>query len=238
MLFGGVTLRLTTKTFLLNGVQIKTTVTSEAKVIDEHILSFLHPTDNHGTKVIGFDFEWHPIQYFESARINHPPSRIKYSESYEIYPHPATFQLCDGNSCLIIHTRRNSSVPLSLLNFLRQPNYTFVGCGIKDNFANLEKHFYGIGCKNAVELGTLAATLMDEPHLRFCGVDELAFLVDELDLRKERPLTMAFSWGDLPSEELAKLATINVYSYHKIGSALLAKYRPQSHPPVRCVCLI
>ncbi|MCH92780.1 werner syndrome-like exonuclease-like, partial [Trifolium medium] len=101
-------------------------------------------------------------------------------------------------------------VPLSLLNFLRQPNYTFVGCGIKDNFANLEKHYYGIGCKNAVELGTLAATIMDEPHLRFCGVDELAFEVNELDLRKDRPLSLAFSWGLNPlSEELAKLATVH-----------------------------
>ncbi|WJX81508.1 hypothetical protein P8452_64377 [Trifolium repens] len=209
--------------FELNGVQIKTTVTKEVEVIDEYISAFLHPTDNHGTKVIGFDLEWHPFAYF---RISPPP-------------HPATFQLCDGNSCIIFYTQHNSRVPLSLLNFLRQPNYTFVGCGIKDNFANLEKQFYGIGCKNAVELGTLAATIMDEPHLRFCGVDELAFLVNELDLRKERPLNMTYDWGRYPySEKLAKLATINVYSYHKIGSALLAKYRPQSHPPVRCVCLI
>jgi hypothetical protein len=212
--------------FELNGVQIKTTVTEEGKVIDEHISSFLHPTDNHGTKVIGFDLEWHPFSCFDSKRLCRTPP-----------PSPATFQLCDGNSCLIVYTQPNCMVPLSLLNFLRQPNYTFVGCGIKDNLANLEKQFYGIGCKNAVELGTLAATLMDEPHLRFCGVDELAFLVNELDLRKERPLNLGFSWGQHPlSEELAKLATINVYSYHKIGSTLLAKYRPnKSHPPVRCL---
>jgi hypothetical protein len=214
--------------FEFNGVQIKTTVTNEPKVIDERILSFLYPTNNHQTKVIGFDFEWHPIASSGSDR-NCPPSQAS----------PANFQLCDENSCLIIYTRPNSKVPLSLLNFLRQPNYTFVGCGIKDNFANLEKHFHGIGlCKNAVELGTLAATIMDEPHLRFCGVDELAFLVNELDLRKERPLNMTYDWGRYPySEKLAKLATINVYSYHKIGSTLLAKYRPQSHPPMG-VCLI
>jgi hypothetical protein len=214
--------------FELNGVQIKTTVTKEeeVKVIDEHISSFLHPTDNHGTKVIGFDIEWHPFHCFEPRLCPTPP------------PSPATFQLCDGNSCLIVHTQLNRRVPLSLLNFLRQPNYTFVGCGIKDNLANLEKQFYGIGCKNAVELGTLAATLMDEPHLRFCGVDELAFLVNELDLRKERPINMTFDWGRYPySETHVKLATINVYSYHKIGSTLLAKYRPQSHPPMG-VCLI
>ncbi|GAU43854.1 hypothetical protein TSUD_174710 [Trifolium subterraneum] len=227
--------------FELNGKKIKTTVTNEVIVINERILSFLQPTNNHGTKVIGFDFEWHPITHFESARIN--PQTDHFGSDKNSPPPspatPATFQLCDGNSCLIIYTRPNSRVPLSLLNFLRQPNYTFVGCGIKDNFANLEKHFYGIGCKNAVDLGTLAATIMGEPHLRFCGVDELAFMVNQLDLRKERPINMTFDWGRNPlSETPAKLATINVYSYHKIGSTLLAKYRPQSHPPLSWVSLV
>ncbi|PNX60513.1 werner syndrome-like exonuclease-like protein, partial [Trifolium pratense] len=188
--------------FDLNGVQIKTTVTNELKVLDEHISSFLQPTDNNRTKVIGFDMEWRPPFMLE----------------------PAIFQLCDGNSCLIFHLHPKISVPLSLRNFLRQPNYTFVGCGIKDDFEYLKKHS-GIGCKNAVELGTLAATLMDKPHLGFCGVDELAFVVNKLDLHKYRPLNLAFDWDSYPlSEELAKLATVNVYSYHKIGSALFERY--------------
>jgi hypothetical protein len=196
--------------FELNGVQINTAVTNEVKVFDEHILSFLHPTNNHGTKVIGFDTEWRPPFMKE----------------------PSTFQLCDGNSCLIFHLHRQNPVPLSLRNFLRQPNYTFVGFGIKDDFDYLKK-LSGIGCKNAVELGTLAATLMDNHYLSFCGVDELAFVVNKLDLRKYRPLNLdLINWGDYPvSEELAKLATVNVYSYHKIGSALFESYRPQSHPP-------
>ncbi|MCH84193.1 werner syndrome-like exonuclease-like, partial [Trifolium medium] len=187
--------------FELNGVQIKTTLTNDVKVIDEHILSFLQPTDNHRTKVIGFDMEWRP------------PSMLE----------PAIFQLCDGNSCLIFHLHPKNPVPLSLRNFLCQPNYTFVGCGIKDNFDYLKKRS-GTGCKNAVELGTLAATLMDKPHLGFCGVDELAFVVNKLDLRKYRPLNLTFNWGYYPvSEELAKLATVNVYSYYNIGSALFER---------------
>jgi len=195
-----------------NGVEIQTTVTDDEKVIDDHISSFLRPTNNHGTKVIGFDTEWRPIIYNDHDETN---SQTK----------PAIFQLCDGYSCLIIDLHSQFEVPLSL-NFLRQPNYTFVGCGIKDNFVNLEKH-HGIGCRNAVELGTLAATLMNAPHLSFCGVDELAFVVDKLDLRKYRPLSMNFNWGDYPlKEELAKLATVNVYSYHKIGSKLLGRYIP------------
>jgi hypothetical protein len=51
---------------------------------------------------------------------------------------------------------------------------------------------------------------------------ELAYVLCKLDLRKYRPLTTAFDWGWYPlSKELAKLATLNVYSYYKIGSKLL-----------------
>ncbi|WJX19820.1 hypothetical protein P8452_09454 [Trifolium repens] len=101
------------------------------------------------------------------------------------------------------------------------PNYTFVGCSIKDNLAFLEKE-HGIVFRNAVELGPLAASIMKMPHLSYCGVDELAFEVCKLDLRKYRPSSLAFSWDKYYlNEELVKHATVNVYTYHKIGSALL-----------------
>ncbi|PNX90109.1 eukaryotic translation initiation factor 4g-like protein [Trifolium pratense] len=61
-------------------------------------------------------------------------------------------------------------------------------------------------------------------------------LKDTIDLRKNRWQQRGkVSWDPrYPlSEELAKLATVNVYSYHKIGSAFLERYRPQSYPPVR-----
>ncbi|PNX58125.1 werner syndrome ATP-dependent helicase, partial [Trifolium pratense] len=117
-----------------------------------------------------------------------------------------------------------STVPRSLVNFLRLPNYTFVGFGIKDNVVNLEKK-YGFGCRNAVELGPLAASVMKRPSLSYCGVDELLFKVNQLDFRKDRPLMNGFEWWDYGghSKELAKLATINVYSYHMIGAKLLAQ---------------
>ncbi|GAU43853.1 hypothetical protein TSUD_174720 [Trifolium subterraneum] len=81
--------------FELNGKKIKTTVTNEVIVINERILSFLQPTNNHGTKVIGFDFEWHPITHFESARIN--PQTDHFGSDKNSPPPspatPATFQL-------------------------------------------------------------------------------------------------------------------------------------------------
>ncbi|MCH87794.1 werner syndrome-like exonuclease-like [Trifolium medium] len=194
------------KSIELNGLEIKTTLTDEAKSIDDHISSFFSPTNNNGTKVIGFDVEW-PIEYKDST---------------DYLFKRANFQLCDGNSCLIICLPFSSDVvPKSLHNFLRMPNYTFVGIGIIDNLAFLEKE-HGIVFRNAVELGPLAASLMKMPHLSYCGVDELASVVCKLDLRKYRPSSLDFSWGKYYlNEELVKHATVNVYSYHKIGSALL-----------------
>ncbi|RHN81012.1 putative ribonuclease H-like domain-containing protein [Medicago truncatula] len=103
------------------------------------------------------------------------------------------------------------------------PNVTFVGVGIKDNVAKLET-YYGIGCRNAVELGPLAATVMRKPRLSFCGVDELVILVFGLDLREHRPVSSAYDYVCIPlSKELAKLATVNVYSYYMIGNSLIRK---------------
>jgi hypothetical protein len=201
--------------FELSGVQIKTRATSDEKEIEKHLSSFLHPSNNHRTKVIGFDAEW---LLFDATE----PESVTKSKC-------ATIQLCDGHTCLIIQLNHfNSfeswyydSVHKSLLNFLRLPNFTFVGVGIKENLAKLEKQ-YGFGCRNAVELGPLAASVMNSPRLSLCGVDELAYVVCKLDLRNYRPLTTAFDWGWYPlSKELAKLATLNVYSYYKIGSKLL-----------------
>ncbi|MCH93639.1 werner syndrome ATP-dependent helicase [Trifolium medium] len=92
--------------------------------------------------------------------------------------------------------------------------------------SRLEKQ-YGIGCKNAVELGPLAATVMNMPRLSLCGVDELAFVVNGFDLQDHRPVTTSYDYADYPlSKELVKLATVNVYSYHKIG-AKLNKSQPE-----------
>lgn len=99
-----------------------------------------------------------------------------------------------------------------------------MGVGIKHSLAKLEKQ-YGIGFRNVVELGDLAATVMKMPRLSFCGVDEIASVVNNLDLRKHRPLSLPLGkgWGQHNlSKELVELATVNVYSYYKIGSTLLA----------------
>ncbi|KAL5069006.1 hypothetical protein RYX36_019893 [Vicia faba] len=205
------------ESFDLNGVQIKTTVIDimNKKMIDEHISSLLRSATENRTYVIGFDIQF----VFNTKTYNH------YKASYQ--SRCANLNFCVGHSCLIIRLRqfsdfnRWSSSFTSVVNLLTLPDYTFVGVGIKHNLARLEEQ-YGIGCTNAVELGPLAASLMNKPRLSYCGVNELAFVVNNTDLRKYRPVSMDFDWGSNPlSNELAKLATVNVYSYYKIGNTLL-----------------
>nr|KYP56159.1 hypothetical protein KK1_002396 [Cajanus cajan] len=161
-------------------------------------------------KVIGFDTEWCLSNEDDDSEVN---STIKC----------ATLHLCDENTCLIIQLLHLKSIPVSLLNFLRLPDYTFVGVGIKENLDKLEKH-YGIRCRNAVELGPLAASVLKMPRLSACGIDELALVVNKLNIRKDRPLSVVFKdWGQYKlSKKHAKLATVNVYSYFNVGCKLLA----------------
>lgn len=203
------------ESFYLNGVQINATVIdiTNSKAIDEHISSLLRSACENRIKIIGFDIQYY-LLYNTSRKYGFESTCVNLS-------------LCVGQSCLII--RLKSSLNLnrvtcffnSLLNLFSLPDYTFVGVGMKHNLAKLEQQC-GIGCKNAVELGPLAASLMSKPRLSYCGVDELAFVVNDLDLRKHRPLRMDFDWGSDPlCTELVKLAAVNVYSYYKIGSTLL-----------------
>ncbi|XP_058761157.1 uncharacterized protein LOC131634506 [Vicia villosa] len=184
--------------FELNGVHIQTRATSNEKEIEKHISSFMHPSNNHRTKVIGFDAEWLLLDATE-------PEAITKSKC-------ATIQLCDGHSCLIIQLNQFNSFE----------SWAYDSELESKRILRSWRSSNGFACRNAVELGHLAATVMKSPRLSFCGVDELAFVVCKLDLRKYRPLTTAFDWGwCLLSKELAKLATVNVYSYYKIGSKLL-----------------
>jgi len=200
----------TVESFNLNGVSINTTVVYDHDVyedeqlkVDDHISRFLSPAYD-TTKVFGFGAEWHVPPYSSSSKCR-------------------SVQLCDGVSCLIIMFSGDCErVPQSLVSFLNLPNYTFVGFGMKDNVAKLEAK-YGYGIINAVELGPLAATAMKKPRLAYIGVDELLSVVTGLSLRNQRPLRIFYDWENAEHyTELVKTATVNVYSYQKIGRKLLA----------------
>ncbi|KAF9606838.1 hypothetical protein IFM89_029295 [Coptis chinensis] len=49
---------------------------------------------------------------------------------------------------------------------------TFVGVGIKDSVERLTRD-YGLECRNAIDLGDLAASILEKPRMRGCGLGQL-----------------------------------------------------------------
>jgi len=136
----------------------------------------------------------------------------------------STLYLCDEFTCIIIPLLHLNSIPESLMNFLCWPEYTFVGVGIRGKMEMLETQF-GIRCRNAVELGPLAADVLGMAHLRSCGVDKLALEVIGFDFGRRRLVSGLYEDSDANafSMQQAEFATVNVCSCYHIGRKLLEK---------------
>ncbi|KAK6937259.1 3'-5' exonuclease domain [Dillenia turbinata] len=180
---------------------MKAYVTNQAATVDHCIRTFLSNVYN--KNLIGLDTERSMIDP------NDPRKRTRI----------AILQLHDGDDCVIIQLPYLDSMPISLLNFLRSADYTFIGLGIKENVTRLEKE-YGLVCKNVIELGELAATVKRDKTLLACGLAELAKKVDKL--RFFKPSTVFEDWGEQNlSDRQVKHATLNVYTYFRLGIKLL-----------------
>ncbi|XWS36082.1 hypothetical protein CRYUN_Cryun20dG0053400 [Craigia yunnanensis] len=174
----------TEMSFNLGEATIETNTSWDSDV-DCHIRNFLSHRNN-VRKVIGLDVErtifeedcsigsdWSYRKKSERKVTDVDPKRAVNEDSEEtkdskMKSRVAILQLCDGDTCLIIQLPFLVSIPKSLHNFLQLPDFAFVGIGINETLAYLEKE-YGLGCKNAVELGQLAASVMAMPHLAACG---------------------------------------------------------------------
>uniref|UniRef100_A0A2N9FUF2 3'-5' exonuclease domain-containing protein n=1 Tax=Fagus sylvatica TaxID=28930 RepID=A0A2N9FUF2_FAGSY len=84
----------------------------------------------------------------------------------------ALLKLCAENDCLLVHLILFTQIPTFLAKFLNLLDVKFVGISIKQNLADLERD-YGIKCRNAVELGPLAAYVRMKPILRSYSLTEL-----------------------------------------------------------------
>ncbi|KAK6937258.1 3'-5' exonuclease domain [Dillenia turbinata] len=193
----------TTQVITLEDDAMKAYVTSQASTVDNCIRGFLSNLYN-GKKLIGLDTERTLIDS------NDPKKGSKI----------AILQLCDGDDCLIIQLPYLDSMPTSLLNFLRFADYTFIGLGIRENVAELEKE-YGVGVRNVVEVGELAASVKRDKSLVTCGLEELGEKVDKL--RYCRVSSVVFDdWGaEKLTPKQVKYATLNAYTYFRLGIKLL-----------------
>ncbi|KAI3836532.1 hypothetical protein MKX03_031398 [Papaver bracteatum] len=188
--------RKTTHTVRFNGVNIVTTVTNSPSVINSVLWEF------RSESLIGLDIEW------DSAS---PTSKV------------ATLQLCHGSRCIIIQLLSLNSIPRSLRRLLSDQSITFVGVGITEDIAKLDRD-YGLKCWSGTELGSLADEVSGTKQFLRAGLKSLMHQI--VGLRMEKPAHVTRSnWGlkTLNTEQI-KYGTIDAYASYAIGNKLLYVY--------------
>ncbi|XP_068660037.1 3'-5' exonuclease-like [Aristolochia californica] len=133
----------------------------------------------------------------------------------------ALLQLCVGRRCLIFQLFHADYVPQALVNFLTNPNFTFVGVGIESDVEKLLVD-YGLAVSRQVDLRSLAADRLGRRELARAGLKTLAMAVLEVEVEKPKRVTMSrwdYRW--LKWDQI-QYACIDAFLSFEIGRALNA----------------
>uniref|UniRef100_A0A7N0THU1 3'-5' exonuclease domain-containing protein n=1 Tax=Kalanchoe fedtschenkoi TaxID=63787 RepID=A0A7N0THU1_KALFE len=186
---------------------INTIVTHYTSVVKDWIeeIEYIHRFRiNRGKMVVGLDVEWRP-----QMQRNMPRNPV------------AVIQLCVGHRCLIFQVLRCGGVPLSLLEFLRNEDCTFVGVGIAGDVNKLWED-YELDVSNAVDLRFLAADETECRWMRNAGIAALSRAVLGKAIRKPRSVTMSdWSRARLTKEQV-QYACVDAFLSFELGRVLRA----------------
>ncbi|KAL5546803.1 hypothetical protein UlMin_006490 [Ulmus minor] len=183
---------------------IQTLVTNSPLSVDSWISEIEHIHRHRLNRlVVGLDVEWRPS--FSRRRRN--PLAI--------------LQLCVGRRCLVFQLLHSPYVPDSLVEFLSDVNYTFVGVGIPEDMRRLEEEL-DLKLSNAVDLALVAESLYGDKNLRFAGLKSLASRV--LGLKLEKPRRVALSGWDNRwlSDKQIEYACADAWASFEIGRCFRA----------------
>jgi ribonuclease D len=126
-------------------------------------------------------------------------------------------QISGDTECMIVQMLYLDSIPLALVNFLKDPRIMLHGVGISGDAKKLEKD-WGLKIKGAVDLGTLASTTRGQPELKNAGLKTLAKVVINFDMDKPKRVTMS-NWAkcelDRIQVEYASLDAWVAYAIHQ-----------------------
>ncbi|KAG8367793.1 hypothetical protein BUALT_Bualt16G0109700 [Buddleja alternifolia] len=154
--------------------------------------------------IVGLDAEWRP------------------SFNRHIVNPVATLQLCVGHRCLIFQLIHSPSIPPSLVNFLSNPNYTFVGIGIEPDLEKLQED-YELGFSTRfVDLRSLAADRYGRRELKQAGVKRLSMEVLEKELEKPKRVTMSRWDNQWLTPAQVQYACLDAFVCFEIGRILNA----------------
>ncbi|CAK9153590.1 unnamed protein product [Ilex paraguariensis] len=178
---------------------IKTLVTSTPCIVDTWIsdMEYLHRHRLHKL-IVGLDVEWRPG--------SNPP---------------ATLQLCIGQNCLIFQLIWAPEIPQSLLDFLSNDDYTFVGVGINQDVEKLRDECC-LEVANTVDLRGLAARELGSDAFRSAGLVGLARDVLGKNFEKPNCVTMSEWDVDWLSLDQVMYACVDAFVSFQIGRCLKA----------------
>lgn len=183
------------------GKIIETTVTSTTSVAENWLLKIrsLHSAQ---ILIVGLNCKWKP----------HPIPSL----SGKI----ATLQLCVDTKCLILQLLYMDCIPLSIKNFLSDPNVVFVGIEVEEIMSKL-KNEYGLCIKKKIDVRTLAKLHFPISCLGKPGLKVLAYQLLRLRPWKPKKVCMNNLESGFLDTELTKFACIDAYVSCAIGTKLL-----------------
>lgn len=153
--------------------------------------------------VVGLDIEWRPSF---NRRYRNPV---------------ATLQLCVGRRCLIFQLIHTSEIPQSLIDFLEDDTFTFVGVGVDQDAQRLYDD-YDLNVGNIVDLRELAAEEMGRDDLRNAGLKILGREVLGREIDKPRNVTLSQWDRECLNPAQVLYATIDAFLSFEIGRYLLS----------------
>ncbi|MED6201196.1 hypothetical protein PIB30_092503, partial [Stylosanthes scabra] len=165
---------------------IETTVTDKAAIVDQWIQDIKVPHPPNSSVIIGLDVE----RSSSTSSIG----RKK----------PATLHLCIDDKCLILQLIYIDSLPLSLKNFLKNPNYFFVGFEA-DSLINSVANVYGLGFGVHADVKEIAMEESPHPSSSKLALKDLAMAFFGLSNWENRVLSI----------EQVEYGTIDAYVSYK-----------------------
>ncbi|OVA11290.1 3'-5' exonuclease domain [Macleaya cordata] len=186
--------------------QVTTIVTENASAVDDWISRIYRDFNsilNH--LIVGLDIEWRPT--------------FNRNTRYKV----AILQLCVGRRCLIIQLLYADYIPRSLVQFLGNPSFTFVGVGIDDDVQKLVAD-YGLEVANTADLRISAANRFNMKQLKNAGLKTLAEMVLGEEIEKPRRITTS-NWSvDYLNDDQILYACLDAYVSFKIGRVLMSPF--------------
>ncbi|KAF6170852.1 hypothetical protein GIB67_015804 [Kingdonia uniflora] len=185
---------------------ISTTLTHTPSIVDQYIsetLTLHQSQPPNSPLIVGLDVEWRP----------------SFNRQVE-YP-IAIIQLCVDHRCLIFQLVYTTHIPQSLIDFLGNPGFTFVGVGIEEDLEKLLLE-YELRVKNKVDLRGLAAEKMGVKELKKAGLKGLAKEVLGIEVEKPKRVTMSRWDSEYLDYAQIQYACVDAFLSFEIGRRLIS----------------